>query len=306
MRRGAVLAAAAGGLVMAGYAWWMQGSSAAPLAVVRVAVAEDSSPSRAYRLDRVTIGDPLMDRTLVTCALRRPPGTIAPHSRIGVVLLGGIGTGRRASTLIAPSFEGLVLSCDYPWRDPTLLSPGRFLLTLPAIRREVLATPTMLLIAANYLLRRSEVDTTRLAAVGASLGVPAIAAWTARDRRAGAVVLVMGGADLAAIFEANLGGQVRWPALRRPVAAVLGWLLRPLDPGRTVGLVAPRPVLIIGALDDERIPRASTEQLFAAAREPRTLQWVGGRHMLPGDSLLLRSITDSTLAWVTRHLPSPR
>jgi fermentation-respiration switch protein FrsA (DUF1100 family) len=116
----------------------------------------------------------------------------------------------------------------------------------------------------------------------------------------------MGGADLRSILEANLGGQVRWRALRRPVASALAWLLRPLDPGRTVGLVAPRPVLVIGALEDERIPRRSAESLFAAAGEPRALQWVAGRHMLPRDTALLRSITDSTLAWVTRHLPSRR
>jgi hypothetical protein len=305
MRRGVAMAAAAGGLALAaGIVWWEQGAPESRLLVARVSEVADSSPTPAYRLDKITIIS--TDAAAMTCALRRPVPPTAPHSRIGVVLSGGIETGRRAALLVAPSFDGLVLSCDYPWRDPTRLSALRFLLTLPAIRREVLATPTALQVAANHLLSRPEVDTTRVAAVGASLGVPSVSAWAARDHRVAAVALVMGGADLAAIFEANLGGQVRWRALRRPVAALLGWLLRSLDPGRTVGQMAPRPVLIIGALGDERIPRRSTELLFASAGEPRELQWVGGRHMLPRDTVLLRSITDSTLAWVTRHLLGSR
>ncbi len=304
MRRAVVWWAAAGGVAAAATAWMLQGGSVRYGTVAHVTEAADSSPDRAFRLDRVTITTST-GRTLA-CILRLPLPPPAPSSRIGVLLLGGIGTGRRAAVLVAPEFDGLVLSCDYPWRDPTRLSTVRFLLTLPAIRRDILATPAALRVAADYLLSRREMDPSRLAAVGASLGVPAVTAWASRDRRAAVVALVMGGADLGSVLEANLGGQVRSPALRRSVAAVLGWLLRPIDPGRTVGLVAPRPVLIVGALGDERIPRRSTALLYAAAGEPRTLRWVGGRHMLPSDTALLRSITDSTLAWVTGHLPVRR
>ncbi len=305
MRRGIAVAAAALGVgLAAALLWWEQGPAAGAFVTAGVSVAADTSPSPAYRLDRVTIA--LTSGARLSCALRLPVPPPAAHSRIGVVLSGGVETGRRAALLVAPEFDGLVLSCDYPWRDPSRLSVPRFLLTLPAIRREILATPVALRVAADYLLSRPEVDTARLAAVGASLGVPPVSAGAAMDRRAAAVALVMGGADLGAILEANLGGEVRWRALRRPVAALLAWLLRPLEPARTVGRVAPRPVLIIGAAADERIPRRSTELLFRAAGEPKELQWVGGRHMLPRDTALLRSSTDSTLAWVQRHLPSQR
>ncbi len=304
MGRRFALTTVAGVLVLVlGLLWWRQGPEGLIL-LARASVTPDSSPNPAYRLDKVTLTG--TDGTQIACALRVPVPPSAPHSRIGVVLSGGIETGRRAALLVAPSFDGVVLSCDYPWRDPTRLSTVGFLVTLPAIRREVLATPAALRVEAQYLWTRPEVDTTRIAAVGASLGVPSVSAWAAWDRRASAVALVMGGADLGAILEANLGGEVRWRALRRPVAAILAWLLRPLEPGNTVGRVAPRPVLIIGAAADERIPRRSTELLFAAAREPKELQWVGGPHLLPRDTALLRSITDSTLAWVQRHLPRKR
>jgi fermentation-respiration switch protein FrsA (DUF1100 family) len=295
---------AAGCLAVAVGAWLLQGRPVGSGELWRAAVATDSSPHQAYRLERIDLTATTGRR--VSCALRRPAKAAARRSLLGVVLLGGIGTGRRAATLVAPNFGGLVLSCDYPWQDPTTFSRLRFVATLPAIRRDVLNTPEALRIAASYLLSLPEMDTSRLAAVGASLGVPPVSAWASEDRRVAAVALVMGGADLQEVFEANLGAQVEWPALRRPVASLFAHLLQPLEPARTVGLIAPRPVLIIGAPHDERIPRHSTELLYAAAREPKGLQWIGGRHMLPRDTALLKEVTDSTFTWVSRHLRSRR
>jgi fermentation-respiration switch protein FrsA (DUF1100 family) len=297
MRR-AVMAVLAGGCGVVA-AWWLwSGLPARYGELARVAVTEDAAPDTAYRLARVALTTTTGRK--VVCALRVPaPG---PRPRLGVVLLGGIGTGRRAATLVARDFGGLVLSCDYPWRDPSALSVPRFLLALPAIRRDVLGTPGALRIAASYLLSRRDMDGARLAGVGASLGVPVVSAWASRDDRVSAVALVMGGAGLTELFAANLGGRIRSATLRRPVAALLAWLLRPLEPGRTVGRIAPRPVLIVGALDDQRIPRRSTARLYAAAREPKGMQWFGGRHLLPGDTALLQAVTDSTFAWLTRHL----
>jgi hypothetical protein len=301
MRRG-VTAAVAGALVVATGGWLWSGRPARYGELARVAVADDVAPGATYRLERVVLTTTTGRQ--VSCALREPARAAVADPLLGVVLLGGIGTGRRAATLVAPGFGGLVLSCDYPWRDPSTLSPLRFIVALPAIRREVLATPEALRVAASYLLSRPDVDRARLAGVGASLGVPVVSAWASRDDRVAAVALVMGGADLTEIFAANLGGQVRSPGLRRRVAALLAWLLRPLEPARSVGRIAPRPVLIVGALEDERIPRRSTALLHAAAREPKSLMWFGGRHMLPRDTTLLTAVTDSTFAWLTRHLGS--
>jgi hypothetical protein len=301
MRR-AVTAAVAGVLAIAAGWWLWSGRPARYGELAQATVTSDAAPDPAYRLERVVLTTSTGRR--VSCALRSPAREKAAAPRLGVVLLGGIGTGRRAATLVAPDFGGLILSCDYPWRDPSTLSPLRFIGALPAIRSEVLGTPQALRVAASYLLSRPDVDRARLAGVGASLGVPIVSAWASRDGRVAAVALVMGGADLGEVLAANLGGQVRVRALRRPVAALLAWLLRPLEPARTVGRIAPRPVLVVGALGDERIPHRSTTLLYAAAREPKAMQWFGGRHMLPSDTSLLNAVTDSTLAWVTRHLGS--
>jgi fermentation-respiration switch protein FrsA (DUF1100 family) len=77
-------------------------------------------------------------------------------------------------------------------------------------------------------------------------------------------------------------------------------LLRDLDPERTVERIAPRPLLLIGSSDDERVPRASVEALERAAHGPSRSLRFGGRHMLPNDTALLRAITDSTYDWLAR------
>jgi hypothetical protein len=295
------LAVSAVGLGAVAAAWVLQ-ARPWPYGELRAAgLAPEPSPGTTYRLDRLTLTTSTGHR--VACFLRSPAGPPPrPRSLVSVVLLGGIGTGRRAATLVAPDYSGLVLSCDYPWPDPTTFSTTRLLVTLPRIRRDILGTPEALRVAATYLLSRPEVDPARLAGVGASLGVPLVSAWASRDARVAAIALVMGGAGLAEILAANLGDEVRPAPLRRPAARLLAWLLGPLEPARTVGLIAPRPVLIIGATADQRIPRAATERLFAAAGEPKRLEWFGGPHMLPRDTALLQAVTDSTFAWVTRHL----
>jgi fermentation-respiration switch protein FrsA (DUF1100 family) len=301
VRRALVVAGVAGGCCGVGAAiWLLQGRPARYGELAWSSVAEEASPSPVYRLAGVALGTTGGRR--INCVLRLPAAPAAPRSLLGVLLLGGIGTGRRAATLVAPEFRGLILSCDYPFRDPSDFSGAQFALLLPAIRRDVLGTPDALRIAASYLLSRPEVDSARLAGVGASLGVPVVSAWASRDRRVAAVALVMGGADLRALFDANLGGRIRSAAVRSCVAALFAVLLGPLEPARTVGGIAPRPVLIVGAPSDERIPRRSTELLYAAARDPKELRWLGSRHMLPRDIPLLQAVTDSTLAWVTRHL----
>jgi hypothetical protein len=298
LRAGVVAAVAAVGV--AGLVWAVQGRGVRYGELAGVEAQEVPAPVASYRLTAVGLTTTTGRR--LQCLLREPAAPAAPHSRMGVVLLGGIGTGRRAVTLVAGDFPGCVLACDYPWGDPSEVPAARFLARLPALRGEVVGTPGALRVAASYLLSRSEIDAARVAAVGVSLGVPAVSAWAGGDPRVRAVALVMGGADLRLILDANLRERFPATALRAPVAALLAALLRPLEPGRTVGGIAPRPLLVVGAPGDTRIPRRSTEALFAAAREPKRLLWLGRRHVAPRDTALLREITDSTFAWVSGHL----
>lgn len=236
----------------------------------------------------------------LTCFLRRPIAVGPMRAEPAVLLFGGIGTGGRAATLVAPSYRAVVFACDYPWSDPSRLPWWRIAWRAPAIRAEVLATPQALAVAVSFLVGLPDVDSRRVAGIGASLGVPFVASWAAGDQRVRAVALVYGGGDLRSLFEVNLRRKVATRWLRRALAAAGAVLLGELDPAHTVPQIAPRPLLLVGSREDERVPRSSVDALVAAARPPVTTTWLGGRHMLPSDSVLLRAISDTTRAWLAR------
>jgi len=77
----------------------------------------------------------------------------------------------------------------------------------------------------------------------------------------------------------------------RPRAAALalcgaGMLPGPADPLHFVARIGPRPLLMVNARSDEVIPRSATEQLYAAAQEPKQQLWFEGSHQaLPGAAM---------------------
>lgn len=279
--------------------WWtVLGRSPRYGDLAHVEYLPDADAGTSYGLTRVTITTTTGRR--VSCVLRTP--TVARGPLPAVLLSGGIRTGRRAALLIDTTWAGVVLSCDYPWADPTRHPVRDLLLLLPRTRAEVLGTPRALRIAARALVARPDVDPSRVTAVGASLGVPGVAAWAAGDSTARAVALVHGGGDLRRILERSLERHVANGLLRAGLARVGAALLGPLDPVHTVGRIAPRPLLIVAATDDQRIPREAVLALAAAARPPVTVWWIAGRHLHPSDADLLRALTDTTMAWMRTTL----
>jgi len=69
-----------------------------------------------------------------------------------------------------------------------------------------------------------------------------------------------------------------------PLGTILYWLAYGpvLNTPERAARISPRPVLIIGAKNDERTPAGQTELLFAAANDPKILRWTGGQHIQPG------------------------
>lgn len=282
--------------------WLASGRAVAYGPLVAVERSRVDSAQAGTVLERVRLTSAAGRR--VTCFLRSPAAAGIARAEAAVLLFGGIGTGGRAATLVDLSHRAVVLACDYPWDDPSRLPWWRIAWRVPAIRADVLATPQALAVAASFLVGLPGVDPRRVAGIGASLGVPFVAAWAAEDQRVGAVALVYGGGDLRALFEANLRRKIAAPWLRRAVAAVGAALLAELDPARAAPRIAPRPLLLIGSREDERVPRTSVDALAAAARSPVTTVWLEGRHMAPRDTALLRIISDTTAAWLA-HVQAP-
>ncbi len=111
----------------------------------------------------------------------------------------------------------------------------------------------------DVLERHPRLDGSRLAYAGFSLGAILGSIFCGADPRPRAAALALGGG---------------------------GWGPPEADPAQHIARFAPRPLLFVGARNDETIPRAATEALFEAAREPKALEWFdAGHNSLPGNAL---------------------
>lgn len=235
----------------------------------------------------------------VTLRVLRPRVQDAPLPAI--MLLGGHQTGADAVELFDDVSERIVVALDYPYDGP--LETRTLLTTLgavPAIRRAFLDAAPAIWLATDWLLAQDWLARDRLALAGVSLGVPFAATAAARDERIAALLLVHGAADNRAWVARNIARRADFGPLLPPAATVANWLVYgPLhDTAANVARMAPRPVVIVGASDDERVPAGQTEALYAAARAPKTLRWTEGRHVQTGR----RDVVDELMAIADEEL----
>ncbi len=194
-----------------------------------------------------------------------------------VIVIGGTNTGRMAAELFTPEEPYVILGLDYPWDGPTSLSWWQFLIRVFAVRRAMLLTPSAVMLGADYLATREDVDMSGLVYAGASFGAQLITVAGALDERAGKVLIIYGGGDYAGLLRANLKVRPLW--LRSGLARAGAWLVGAIEPLDYVGQIAPRETIIINGRRDDRIPVSSVEGLYQAAGEPKQLIWLDEGHI---------------------------
>lgn len=201
-----------------------------------------------------------------------------------LLILGGHRTGSHAVELFGEVDGQAIVGVDYPYDGPEKAKGVTAIArAIPLARQAMLDTTPAVSLILDWLLEQTWVDKKRIIIVGASLGVPFAASAAARDERITAVMLVHGAADNRLWLEAQVARRTDLKLLHYPLATILHWLAYGpiLDTSKHIATVAPRPVLIIGARDDERTPAGQTELLFDAAREPKRLRWTEGQHIQP-------------------------
>lgn len=227
------------------------------------------------------------DRGIVSRGRAREP-VDGPLPRQLVVLLDGQEIGADAVDALPEDRGTLAVALDYPellevevpvWKAPAAAHRAR-----RAARRAA----ESLLLAIDHFTRRPDVDSTRVALVGASFGVPVATIVASLEPRVDAVALVYGGGDIARLIEANLAIEPR--ALRWALARWGAWALRPLEPARYAGRIAPRPLVLVSGEDDPQVPRECVEALYRAAREPKKIVWLPTGHLDPSDPALLERL----------------
>jgi dipeptidyl aminopeptidase/acylaminoacyl peptidase len=131
--------------------------------------------------------------------------------------------------------------------------------------------------AVGWAAARGDVDAQRIGGFGFSMGGYVLLQVAAGEPRLHALALA---ATPTGMLELARWEHRRWGLLSRgPAELALRESGMPLDEPRLRSLIAgiaPRPVLIFGGDADRTVPEAMTRELYAAAREPKTLWIVPG------------------------------
>lgn len=130
--------------------------------------------------------------------------------------------------------------------------------------------------AVDILVRRPDVDSTRLGYFGYSYGAAMGALLAGVERRIRTYVLSAGDGGLVAHFT----GPDDPPHLVQRVPCA--WLasMTPIEPIRFVPRAAPASLFLQAAQFDEYVPPDDARRLHAAASEPKVVRWYPTRHDL--------------------------
>lgn len=219
-----------------------------------------------------------------------------------VVLLGGHHTGRDAARLVGPTPGVVAAALSYPFAGDPRPDAATFMRDIPSIRKAFLDTPAAVMLSLDYLLRLPQIDTSDVEGVGVSLGAPFMVIAGSMDRRFTRVWSIHGSGGSYGPLEANMRRTVRPAPLRWIAAAVANVIISGprLAPEHWVAGITPRPFIMVNTADDERLPRAGIESLFAAAREPKELIWTHGMHV-HADSAAVAPLVKIVLDRITIH-----
>ena len=215
----------------------------------------------------------------VELTVRRP---LADSGRLPLaVILGGHYGSRRAMRFLGETPGVMVATLSYPFTGDPRPDALTFLRDIPKIRSAFLDTPPAVMLALDYLASLPEVDPTRIEAVGVSLGAPFMCIAAALDPRFARVWVLHGSGGSYVPLEANMKRNIPFGPLRMLAAGIANVIIAGprLDPVRWVPQIAPRPLVMVNASDDERLPRSAVDALYAAAREPKEQVWMSGGHV---------------------------
>ncbi|HSG96605.1 MAG TPA: prolyl oligopeptidase family serine peptidase [Woeseiaceae bacterium] len=246
-----------------------------------IAIAsEESTTPHGQLTETLTLGSDSGLQVLVRVIRDRQTNRRLPV----LIVLGGHRTGSDAVDLFGYVGERVVIGIDYPYYGPEKVKGVRQTLsTIPLARQAFLDTVPAVSLVLDWIVGQPWADTDRVVVVGASLGVPFAAAAAARDQRIKGAVLVHGAADNRLWIEAQVARRIDTGFMHYPLSVVLHWLAYgpSLDTGQHIARITPRPVVIIGALRDERTPAGQTELLYKLAGEPKRLRFTDSAHVEP-------------------------
>ncbi len=199
-----------------------------------------------------------------------------------MVVLGGQRTGSDAVDLFGDVGARAVVGIDYPYDGPQRVRG--FSQTVSAIapaRQGFLDTVPATSLVLDWVLEQPWADRDNIIIVGGSLGVPFAARVAARDERFTAALLVHGAANNRLWLEVQIARRIESRLLNVPLSYVVHWLAYgpELNTSEHVAAITPRPLVVIGARNDERTPAGEAQLLYDLAGEPKRLRYSEGLHI---------------------------
>jgi fermentation-respiration switch protein FrsA (DUF1100 family) len=229
-----------------------------------------------------------------------------------VLVLGGQETGKDAIDLIGAADGIAFAAIDYPYDgNQDLDGFWKSVAAIPDVQRAFLDSPPAVSLAVTWLLQQDWVDPERVELAGVSLGVPFATAAGALDTRFSRVWMLHGGGDNVSWVSHNARRHIDNEVLRHLTARTVLFIVhgRSFETRRWIPEIAPRPLIIVAAKNDDYVPREAQEPLVEAAKLDHVeLIWTDGRHIGPnrGDELkqLLIIVRDRVLG-SERRLTGP-
>jgi len=219
-----------------------------------------------------------------------------------VIMLYGIGQKKEFLDEIAPAFteSGFVLMMPEQYtrgerKVEGMSVPGEYLSLRRRAALNVLETRRLI----DTLETHEPIDAKRIYLWGLSFGAICTPATMVHEPRLRAAVFTVGGGDLKRLLRESKGME-DLGLMRRPLAALLSSLLKPIEPVRHVGRISPRPVLMQNALRDEVIPRACAEALHHAANDPKEIVWYDVAHEGSGRANVMKIMRDG-VKWLAKR-----
>lgn len=213
-----------------------------------------------------------------------------------LLVIGGQETGKDAVDLVGAPGDFAYAAIDYPYSgSKSLDGVWQSLRAVPRIQDAFLDTPPALSLALDWLLLQPWVDVDNVNLVGVSLGVPFAAVAGALDTRITRVFLLHGGGDnLSWVMHAGRKRIENETLLR--IAARGALLLvygASFDTREWMAQIAPRPLVIVAAHDDDYVPEAAQQALIEAGRSDSVeLIWTEGQHIRPNRKSELGQLLD--------------
>ncbi len=228
------------------------------------------------------------------------PETAAGRRLPVIVVMGGEGTGKDAVDLVGAPKGVAYLALDYPYDgDQELDAFWESLAAIPGIQQAFLDSPPAMSLAVDWALQQDWVDPDKVELVGASLGVPFTAVAGALDTRFTRVWLLHGGAENVP-WVMHVGRRYVENEFLRGILARSALLLvygKSFETLEWIPEIAPRPLVVVAARDDDFVPREAQQPFVeaAAASEYIEIIWTEGRHIRPTRREELQQLLDVVL-----------